>query len=302
MKGSGIRGKSLVHLPDLSTGIGVHLDACSFQGLCPDRLSQSTLLKYVAQQNRITNPYSVFGSAYLDILWTIPAEFRGSIAVFWFLTASSSLSTRARRIVALVVILLCYVWGVLYIASFLTGMLIADSGLDRLPFVEKSQHLTQQDKLPVKHTNRAKVTAIVAWGCLLLLGVLLLGQPSPDHYSSGDYPFPWRYLHAMIPTWYGWRQGEEFWYVVTSPTLQSSRCDSLRSKFLIPNRLSIASAFILVSLSASPARARPPNAAQLPHQPAPRLPLLWHIYHARRCQRFFLFVRRTSLDLAHVSG
>ena len=161
----------------------------------------------------LTN-YSVFASAYLNVLWTIPAEFRGSIAVFWFLTASTSLSTRARRTFAIVVILLCYLWGILYITSFLVGMLIADFATDHSQPLEQLQHLPHEDGMPTKPSKRSKMTATIGWGLLLLLGLFLLGQPPPDDFSSGNYPFPWTYFHAVIPPWYDWRQGEEFWYVV----------------------------------------------------------------------------------------
>ena len=178
-------------------------------------LARAFLCNRRLPRNHVTDIDSEFASAYLNVLWTIPAEFRGSIAVFWFLTASTSLSTRARRIFALFVILLCYLWGALYITSFLVGMLIADFATDRTQPPDQSSTLPTEDKTSIQSCRRLNFTTIFGWGCLLFLGVFLLGQPNPDHFGDGNYPFPWKYLHAIVPPWYNWRQGEEFWYVVT---------------------------------------------------------------------------------------
>ena len=75
----------------------------------------------------------VFRSRYLYQMWTIPVEYRGSIALFAFCAASCKLSTRSRWISLWLVVLLSYYWRSIYVAEFLIGMFIADLSLLRHP-------------------------------------------------------------------------------------------------------------------------------------------------------------------------
>lgn len=73
---------------------------------------------------------NVFRTKYLDQMWTIPVEFRGSLVVFWFCAAASFLSTRGRRVFCCVVMALCYLWAAAYASIFLLGVLVADLSFD----------------------------------------------------------------------------------------------------------------------------------------------------------------------------
>ena len=84
-------------------------------------------------------------------------------------------------------------------------MLVADYAQNRVP--------TRTSSLPqeLEKRDKQKLSIKIGYICLLLLGIFLLGQPIPDWHSEETWPFPWNYLHKLIPSWYGWQQGEEFW-------------------------------------------------------------------------------------------
>ncbi|KAL2415393.1 hypothetical protein ABEF91_005293 [Exophiala dermatitidis] len=75
----------------------------------------------------------VFRTRYLDQMWTIPIEYRGSIILFVFCAASSKLSTMSRWIFLWIVVALAYWWRAVYVAEFLFGMFVADLSLSRHP-------------------------------------------------------------------------------------------------------------------------------------------------------------------------
>lgn len=143
----------------------------------------------------------VFRTKYLDQMWTIPVEFRGSLVVFWFCAASAYMSTRGRRSFCLAVITLFYFWGVIYGALFLWGMLIADFSFDRHPErLQRIQLPAQQEGNPSSTTKRGQsIYAKIGYVCMLLVAMFLLGQPA-ESFLIG--PFPWQYLSKVIPWWY----------------------------------------------------------------------------------------------------
>lgn len=127
---------------------------------------------------------------YDDVLWTIAAEFRGSIALFAYCTAVCKMSTRARMISTWVVVALCYVWQAIYIAEFLGGFFIADLALSRNP--ERIQNPSTTQREPRNQTRKSTVLNIF----LFVGGLFLLSQPDKFSY------FPWNYLHRVIPSWW----------------------------------------------------------------------------------------------------
>ncbi|EXJ93618.1 hypothetical protein A1O1_02010 [Capronia coronata CBS 617.96] len=192
----------------------------------------------------------VFRTRYLDQMWTIPIEYRGSIVLFVFCTASSKLSTAARWTFLWIVVVLSYYWRAVYVAEFLFGMFIADLSLSRhperwsaplpprLPVSESegeneggsrsisgpvtrtsvqspSLGLDEKPRLPSRRRwlTRERVLAALAsfashfgYVALLLLGLVLLGQPDQQH--SPDLgaltgQFPWPIIAWWIPPWYG---------------------------------------------------------------------------------------------------
>lgn len=155
----------------------------------------------------------VFRTAFLDQMWTIPVEFRGSMLVFWFCAASAFLTTRSRRVFALFIIYLLYAWGCIWGALFMFGMLLADYQFDRFPERLQRIQLPQQDgdggpPAKPKDSIRRKVTCV----CLLIGGMFLLGQPPPEHGYTG----PFEYLAKLIPSYYPGGLGEHFWLGIGS--------------------------------------------------------------------------------------
>jgi peptidoglycan/LPS O-acetylase OafA/YrhL len=70
---------------------------------------------------------------YLDVLWTMPVEFRGSMALFTFCVGVCKLSTRNRMLLCWFLMLLAWYWAVVYVALFLGGLFLADLSFTRHP-------------------------------------------------------------------------------------------------------------------------------------------------------------------------
>ena len=176
------------------------------------------------------NP-GVFDSSYLGVLWSIPVEYRGSIALFAFCVGACKLSTRARMISMWIIIVLCYIWQACYISEFMAGLFIADLSLSRHP--ERwmtsipSQQPQQQSSNPSSSTSAATTITTtpahpsgrtttptflnkVGLITLLLTGIILLGQP--DRTDLGIWgPFPWKYLKSWEPYWWDKSGRHMFW-------------------------------------------------------------------------------------------
>jgi hypothetical protein len=102
---------------------------------------------------KLSNPFSHvegfwylgdLNSRYLNQLWTIPVEFRGSMVVFSFCTMACKLSTRHRMILTWILVNAFVYWRVVYAALFLLGMWIADVSLGRHPERLNPVQLPQQ--------------------------------------------------------------------------------------------------------------------------------------------------------------
>jgi peptidoglycan/LPS O-acetylase OafA/YrhL len=198
----------------------------SYMGWCQPRWRQPTIWLQIADwmwdTGAASNPFGdirgwwygdVFRTKYLDQMWTIPVEFRGSLVLFWFLAAAAYLSTRGRRIFCLVTVTLLYYWGSIYAASFLLGMMIADLSFDRHPErltrirLSASVNSEGPDSKP-----RAQAIAMnVFWVAMVILSMLLLGQPPPEHDLGRHGSFPWPYLRKVVPFWYPLELAEHFW-------------------------------------------------------------------------------------------
>jgi peptidoglycan/LPS O-acetylase OafA/YrhL len=155
---------------------------------------------------RVANPFArVFGwsnenglvSAYLDPMWTIPAEYRGSIAVFTLCVLGAFMAPWTRRVSLGVFIVSCYAWAMDYVALFTAGMVIADLSLDRHPErlaprssnAEKAMNLPKHEVVHKTETLRRKMT------CCMGVGVAL--------YLFGRVPDPlYAKLEAIAPLWY----------------------------------------------------------------------------------------------------
>lgn len=208
----------------ISTGFASLVTALlAYMGWCQGRHHKDTILlqlwDWFWDFGYSSNPFGpvsgywtggVYRTHYLDQMWTIPVEFRGSMALFWFVAAAAFLGTRGRRVFAGVVIVLCYWWGIIYVALFLYGMLIADFSFDRHPERLSGVRLPRQEnagELPQPKPRQSVSHKIIFVG-LALLGMFFMGQPPDGQY---DAIWPWPYLQHAIPYWYVTELGEHFW-------------------------------------------------------------------------------------------
>ena len=157
----------------------------------------------------------VLSSRYLDPLWTIPVEYRGSLVLYLFCIAACKLSTRKRMLVCLFLILCCYNWAVVYPSLFLGGIFLADLSFTRHP--ERlsppptlAQTSSDASRTPRQQTLRERIF----YSCMLITSLFLLGQPSDDLSKA---PWPWPHLNQLIPSQYdGSGMKEHFWLSIGS--------------------------------------------------------------------------------------
>lgn len=139
----------------------------------------------------------VFRTQYLFQMWTIPIEFRGSMALYLFVLASCKLSTRGRMIACWLVIIACYRWQVVYISCFLAGLFIADLSISFPSNPSKSclalpQHELETEMAPGgrrrRHLERwAPVARQCGFICMFILGLFFLSVPA-DTGINGPFP------------------------------------------------------------------------------------------------------------------
>lgn len=177
-----------------------------------------------------------FSPKYLGVLWTIPVEYRGSIALFVFCLAACKLTTRSRMVLLWAIILVCYFWQAVYISEFFAGLWIADISLSRNP--ERIQgrggrdvaavgsapaRLTAATLPSIQPTSEAKYTtrwqlrhsiilSKIGHVILLILGLILLGQPNHGDTLGIWGSFPWRFLISLYPSWWQTSGFHVFWF------------------------------------------------------------------------------------------
>jgi peptidoglycan/LPS O-acetylase OafA/YrhL len=186
------------------------------------------LVDWMADMIHFGNPFAsvpgyfysgVLNSRYHPNLWTIPAEFRGSMVVFIFCAACCKLSTRDRQVACWILILLGYVWDAVYISLFMFGVFLADRSLTRsAPAVGSPTPAVEQPRLENERTQQRRTVRIrtyVIAGIALILGIYLCSQPE-DLGLKG--PEPWPHLSKAIPSWWakGWRGREHFWLSISA--------------------------------------------------------------------------------------
>lgn len=151
----------------------------------------------------------VHSSKYLDPLWTIPVEFKGSMWVFLFCIGSCKLSNKNRMIFCSFCILTCFIWLKTYAALFLGGCLLADLSFTRFPERLPTSPLPQDNRTitPVSQKLHPAKKVLFTMMCIVSLG--LLAQPRTNHKFSA---WPWPTLQEWIPSSYrGTRSQEHFW-------------------------------------------------------------------------------------------
>lgn len=211
-------------------------------GIEPRNSLSAQIWDWILDMGHFTNPFTyipgwwhpdVTNSRYLDVLWTIPVEFRGSMILFIFCAACCKLSSKSRIRACWLLILLSYCWQVAYVALFLFGAFLAERSQDRAaapiriatpassfspPDVEeqheRQQILLQEDERTLSATMQTtSVRSYVLNSTLLAIGLFLCGQPNNVSITIDHGPEPWRFLSKFIPQF--WDGGdlalEHFW-------------------------------------------------------------------------------------------
>lgn len=180
----------------------------------PDSIRKETLwqqfVDYTFDMIYFTNPFGhirgwpsddIATSRYLSPMWSIAAEYRGSVALFAFCTAVCKMSTKTRMISTWVVMVVCYIWQAVYIAEFMAGLFIADLALSRSP-----ERLESPWTIPKQHPDGQKRRSKAKHICIFLVGLFLLSQP--DTFNL----FPWNHMAGAIPCWWNPDGKYLFWY------------------------------------------------------------------------------------------
>jgi len=158
-----------------------------------------------------------FCTVYLDQMWTIPVEFRGSMVLFIFCAGSCKLSVRGRMILTWIAIVASFCWNVIYVALFLMGLFVADLSIERSKAAGHFQVQRPQISLgsptptiPKRPAQSTISNTILV--CIFISSIFLLGQPHEPGFGI-DGPFPWQYLTMLTPSWYGGpgEPEEHFW-------------------------------------------------------------------------------------------
>lgn len=143
---------------------------------------------------------SEFSSRYVDPLWTIPLEFRGSIVLYAVCMGTCKLRAGVRMGVTAMLVVGCYIWSSIFVALFLGGMGIADLNLWRSArgegFVLPSSQQEQQQEMDLVPSLKSRKER-VGWITLFVSSLFLLNQPD-------DFPttivYPWPYLRSLVPS------------------------------------------------------------------------------------------------------
>ncbi|KAK5049500.1 hypothetical protein LTR84_004429 [Exophiala bonariae] len=156
----------------------------------------------------------VYRTEYLFQMWTIPIEFRGSMALFLFVLACCKLSTRGRMIACWMLIIACYRWQVVYVACFLAGLFIADISLSYPPdqlqkLLQLPQNQLDADVTPPGRRWQWRTIAHQSGFILMfIMGLFLLSIPEDTGING---PFPFQYISRLTPSYYVKLADEYFW-------------------------------------------------------------------------------------------
>lgn len=181
---------------------------------------------------RFCNPFAnlkgwvydgLFHPKYLGVLWTIPVEYRGSVALFSFCIATCKLSMKSRTLLMWTIIIACYIWQVVYVSEFMAGLWIAELTLSRHPerLVDARPPTAATAFAPItenifwslseKSNTHISLFSRVAHVTLLLVGLFLLGAPPYENMGVLAPSFPWPYLRKVVPSWWEPTYDEIFW-------------------------------------------------------------------------------------------
>ena len=143
-------------------------------------------------------PYNAGG-----ILWTIPGEWLGSMVVFLVLFGVAWTTPNIRFLSILIITVYCHIMSKWEIASFLSGMLIAELMLTRdakqkrkttTSCVPRMSQMDEEAQIP----HHRKQTLDLLWIIFFVTGIYLGSVPYISPASSFGYQTLWH----SIPTWY----------------------------------------------------------------------------------------------------
>lgn len=184
------------------------------------------LLDWLSDMVAFTNPFAglrgwwnrggVLTSRYLDTLWTIPIEFRGSMVVYLYCAATARLTSKHRLTFCGVFILLCLVWQTTDVAMFLCGAFLAEVSLIRHPERYEPKILVSRRE-PIERAITYKKSFIYEIGYIWVFTLAIFLLDMPKQPSKGY--FPWPLLSTLAPPWWDKGTQSHFWFVVASPLL-----------------------------------------------------------------------------------
>lgn len=195
----------------------------TYAGWCQPGLRRDTIIQqflhWAGDTAYASNPFAnvagwwypgVYRTIYLDQMWTIPVEFRGSIVLFGFLAACAKLSTRSRIALCCFTTFIAFYWQTLYVACFLGGMLVVDLSMSWTPYEKRQQLSLPQSETGAEAGKQSRARSIAWQAAFLFVFIVGLVFLSPPLITTGELPFPYNYLIAMIPS--GYHDGSEhFW-------------------------------------------------------------------------------------------
>ncbi|KAE9978068.1 hypothetical protein EG328_001688 [Venturia inaequalis] len=167
------------------------------------------LWNWILATIRFSNPFSPIkgywamdgtSHAYLDVLWTIPVEFRGSLVLYLFCLATCKLKIWSRMILCWGMIVLCYLWSAIWAALFLMGVFLAELNLVRhqQPQLPETRPQQPANSIEKSETSSPSAKNRIFFSLVMVFSLFILGQPSSREARLNSY-FPWPYLDALIP-------------------------------------------------------------------------------------------------------
>ena len=148
---------------------------------------------------------------YLDVLWTIPVEFRGSMIQFTFCVAAFKLSTRNGMLLCWFLMIMAWYWAAVYVALFLGGLFLVD-----LSFTWNPERLGPPTFLPPDTTDISKciprqqpLREMIFYSVVLICALFLLSQVG----TPSKAIWPWPLLDSLVPSHYQGSPVREHWWL-----------------------------------------------------------------------------------------
>lgn len=190
------------------------------------------MVDFIADMYHFTNPFAnvtgywypgALNTRYHAFLWTIPVEFRGSMVVFLYCTATAEMTPIRRQTLCIIGIIASFMWAATYVSLFLFGALLAERSLAKTEAALV---------LPTTNTSSAssRLSGVMAThmlsGLCLLIGLFLCSQPGGRGASRS---WPWSTLSKVVPSFWPRREAKEHFYLSISAALILYGLDSCKT-------------------------------------------------------------------------